>query len=77
MPSSPKTVLIVDDIMYYRSMRRVIYQACRGIAHFVVVYVEVNVELAIQRNSQRPETCRVSNEVPHYTLYLRVNDYRR
>jgi tRNA uridine 5-carbamoylmethylation protein Kti12 len=59
-----KTMLILDDNFYYKSMRRVFqrmsrrYQSCYG-----ELVVTVPLEVALRRNSQRKGTNRVPNEI--------------
>lgn len=58
------TVIIVDDIMYLHSMRRSIYVICRDldVQHLIIVRVVADLELAMSRNSARPDSTRISNE---------------
>lgn len=56
------SVILIDDIMYLKSMRREIYVIARdkGIPVFTV-WVKVDFEIAKQRNLCRPMECRVSD----------------
>jgi predicted kinase len=57
-------LIIVDDIMYYGSMRRRVYQLARQCgAGYAVVHVDVPLALAQARNAARPEATRVHEEV--------------
>jgi tRNA uridine 5-carbamoylmethylation protein Kti12 len=58
------SVIIVDDIMYYRSMRREIFTLARDsiISEFVVVWVNVPLEVAMSRNESRELLKRVGTE---------------
>jgi tRNA uridine 5-carbamoylmethylation protein Kti12 len=58
------TVIIVDDIMYLHSMRRAIYVLCRdlNVHHLMIVRVVADIELAMSRNSSRPDSKRISDE---------------
>lgn len=57
-------LLIVDDIMFYSSMRRKVYQLARKYgASYSVIHVEVPLAVAMDRNSIRPEATRVKDEV--------------
>jgi tRNA uridine 5-carbamoylmethylation protein Kti12 len=58
------TVIIVDDIMYLHSMRRAIYVICRDLSvhHLMIVRVVADLELAMSRNSSRPDSRRISDE---------------
>ena len=65
-------IVIVDDIMYYRSMRREVYTIAREQSYgFVTLYVSVPVEVALQRNAAR-ESARVPEQV---RLASRADDY--
>lgn len=57
-------VIIVDDIMYLHSMRRAIYVICRdlNVHHLMIVRVVADLELAMSRNSSRPDSRRMSDE---------------
>jgi tRNA uridine 5-carbamoylmethylation protein Kti12 len=58
------TVIIVDDIMYLHSMRRAVYVICRDlhVHHLMIVRVVADLELAMSRNSSRPDSRRISDE---------------
>lgn len=57
---SPGLVVIVDDNMFYRSMRRVIFRMCRQHASaFLVVHLRVSPGVAVERNRARAGRARV------------------
>ena len=57
---SPSLVVIVDDNMFYRSMRRVIYRMCRQHASaFLLMYLRVSPGIAAERNQARVGPARV------------------
>jgi tRNA uridine 5-carbamoylmethylation protein Kti12 len=60
-------IIIIDDIMFYRSMRKDIYKLARCHSYgFVIVYLQVSLEIALHRNNCRPESSKVPNEVIQY-----------
>ena len=57
---SGERVVIVDDNMFYRSMRRVIFRMCReNRCAFVTIHVRVSAEVATGRNRAREGRARV------------------
>ena len=57
-------IVVVDDLMYYRSMRKEIYKiGSHYQAHVVIIYVQTSLEIALRRNRNRPEATRVPDEV--------------
>ena len=56
-------LIIVDDIMYLTSMRREVYSIARQLLiPTVVVWISVELQLAIDRNGQRVAAAKVSEE---------------
>lgn len=61
-------VLIVDDIMFYSSMRREIYKLSRSCgAGYAVIHLDVCESVAQRRNAMRSEETRVKDEVQLHT----------
>ncbi|KAK9817333.1 hypothetical protein WJX74_010665 [Apatococcus lobatus] len=61
-----RLLLIVDDNMQYRSMRREFFQVARDArSAFVQLYISLPVELALKRNGQRTLQTRVPDAVIH------------
>lgn len=61
--SGKQSIVIVDDIMYLRSMRREIYVLARDRdIPLLVVWVNTSPEIAQQRNTTRDHNTRVSEE---------------
>ena len=57
-------VVVVDDNMYYRSMRHSVYQlACRHLAGYVQVHLDVPLARAMERNGAREAHERVPDSV--------------
>lgn len=56
--------ILIDDIMYYRSMRKKVYQIAREYnSRFIIIYAYTSLENCLLRNLNRPEETRVSEEV--------------
>ena len=57
-------IIVVDDIMFYYSMRRKVYQLARlHRASYAVLHVDLPIEEARRRNASRPDVSRVKDEV--------------
>ena len=66
--NSNAKLIIVDDTMHLRSMRREVYVTAREEGHSIIcIHVSINIELALSRNDQRPESTRVDR-----TTLLRI-----
>ncbi|XP_054747394.1 L-seryl-tRNA(Sec) kinase [Anastrepha obliqua] len=56
-------LIICDDNNYYRSMRYKLYQLCKQTeCAYAQIYFEGHLEMALQRNSERPAVERVSQK---------------
>jgi O-phosphoseryl-tRNA(Sec) kinase len=57
-------VVVVDDNMYYKSMRKQIYRlCCEKKVKFVQVLLDVNVETCVARNSLRTGAAKIPEEI--------------
>jgi tRNA uridine 5-carbamoylmethylation protein Kti12 len=57
-------VVIVDDIMFYRSMRRDVYRIAREHScGYVSIFINISLEIALKRNASRELPSRVAEEV--------------
>lgn len=57
-------LIFVDDIMFYKSMRKRVYQLARQCeADFATIHVDVPFEVAVSRNNSRPDGTRVQEKV--------------
>jgi tRNA uridine 5-carbamoylmethylation protein Kti12 len=57
-------IVIIDDIMFYRSMRKEVYRIGREYhSSFVIIHVQTSLENALQRNEERPATAKIPQEV--------------
>lgn len=63
-----QSVVIIDDIMYLRSMRKKIYTMCKLYdydSNFLVVYLDVPLSISLERNSSRNQPNRVNENSLH------------
>ena len=71
--SGSQRIVIVDDIMFYRSMRREIYKIARENHHgFVSIFMEIPIEVALDRNSKRGSASRVAKEVFAHIIFASI-----
>jgi len=56
-------IIVIDDIMFYRSMRRKIYQLARDhMAGYLTVYIDSTFDVVCARNAERAGASRVTDE---------------
>lgn len=66
MVCEPLNILIIDDLMQFRSMRREIYVMTRdNQSALLVVWVRTSVDVALARNNSRTGRDRISIETIH------------
>jgi tRNA uridine 5-carbamoylmethylation protein Kti12 len=69
-------IMIVDDLMYYRSMRKEIYRiGTKYQAHLVVIHIDTPLEIALRRNRDRHEASRIPDEVRSFFRILLHSDF--
>lgn len=57
-------MLLIDDLMYLRSMRREVYVCARDCnIPLLTVWVKTDLHLALERNSKRVECLSIPNDV--------------
>ena len=62
--SSKPLIVLIDDNMYYRSMRHAYYRMSWSLrCCYLVVYLQVEFDVALQRNAKRTTSNRQSDEV--------------
>lgn len=67
LKKAESNIVIVDDIMFYRSMRREVYVLARDHSYgHVSLFLNIPLEVALERNALRESHSRVADEVhPH------------
>lgn len=67
-------VLLLDDIMYYRSMRRVYYNLCKKYKiSYCQVYMKCDYHMAITRNTFRKGDDRFDRVLPESIFHMGMN----